>query len=159
MDSVGRGAAQIVWSATMPSNLLSFAKSGVIALAAVASLPVYAAPIGPTIIRATAEWNGGSRHWDGQNLNGRPVYVDDDEGDDEYNGDDDYDYRPRRHYRYYNDYYDNNEYNDNYYEPVYPRRYYHRAYRYRSDGGSSHTQWCYARYRSYRAWDDTYQPY
>jgi hypothetical protein len=26
-------------------------------------------------------------------------------------------------------------------------------------GGSSHTSWCYARYRSYRAWDNTYQPY
>ena len=28
---------------------------------------------------------------------------------------------------------------------------------YRSGGG--HTGWCYARYRSYRAWDNTYQPY
>lgn len=26
-------------------------------------------------------------------------------------------------------------------------------------GGSPHTRWCYARYRSYRAWDNTYQPY
>jgi hypothetical protein len=26
-------------------------------------------------------------------------------------------------------------------------------------GGSSHTRWCYARYRSYRAYDNTYQPY
>ncbi|MCA1403352.1 BA14K family protein [Ensifer sp. IC3342] len=26
-------------------------------------------------------------------------------------------------------------------------------------GGSAHTRWCYARYRSYRAWDNTYQPY
>jgi hypothetical protein len=23
----------------------------------------------------------------------------------------------------------------------------------------AHTRWCYERYRSYRAWDDTYQPY
>lgn len=26
-------------------------------------------------------------------------------------------------------------------------------------GGSSHEQWCYNRYRSYRAWDNTFQPY
>ncbi|KXF78926.1 hypothetical protein ATN84_03985 [Paramesorhizobium deserti] len=26
-------------------------------------------------------------------------------------------------------------------------------------GGSSHTQWCYNRYRSYRAYDNTFQPY
>lgn len=28
-----------------------------------------------------------------------------------------------------------------------------------SGGGSSHTQWCYNRYRSYRAYDNTFQPY
>jgi hypothetical protein len=26
-------------------------------------------------------------------------------------------------------------------------------------GGSAHTRWCYDRYRSYRAYDNTYQPY
>lgn len=26
-------------------------------------------------------------------------------------------------------------------------------------GGSSHVRWCYNRYRSYRAYDNTYQPY
>jgi hypothetical protein len=26
-------------------------------------------------------------------------------------------------------------------------------------GGSYHTRWCYSRYRSYRAYDNTYQPY
>lgn len=26
-------------------------------------------------------------------------------------------------------------------------------------GGSAHTEWCYNRYRSYRAWDNTFQPY
>lgn len=35
-------------------------------------------------------------------------------------------------------------------------RYDNRA---RVAGGSPHTRWCYARYRSYRAWDNTYQPY
>ncbi|MCZ4089862.1 BA14K family protein [Sinorhizobium psoraleae] len=29
----------------------------------------------------------------------------------------------------------------------------------RYSGGNAHTEWCYARYRSYRAWDNTYQPY
>jgi hypothetical protein len=33
----------------------------------------------------------------------------------------------------------------------YPRRYY--------GAGNGHEQWCYARYRSYRAWDNTFQPY
>ncbi|MCV3735467.1 BA14K family protein (plasmid) [Rhizobium sp. TRM96647] len=28
-----------------------------------------------------------------------------------------------------------------------------------SGGGSAHTQWCYNRYRSYRAYDNTFQPY
>ncbi len=28
-----------------------------------------------------------------------------------------------------------------------------------SGGGSAHTQWCYSRYRSYRAFDNTFQPY
>ncbi|MGI6853072.1 BA14K family protein [Mesorhizobium sp. 1B3] len=32
------------------------------------------------------------------------------------------------------------------------------TYRY-SDGGSAHERWCYNRYRSYRAWDNTFQPY
>lgn len=32
-----------------------------------------------------------------------------------------------------------------------PRRYYRM--------GNAHVRWCYARYRSYRAWDNTFQPY
>jgi BA14K-like protein len=47
---------------------------------------------------------------------------------------------------YYNGYYPG-YYNGGYY----PRRYY--------GSGSGHVQWCYSRYRSYRAWDNTYQPY
>lgn len=48
-----------------------------------------------------------------------------------------------------------------YYSPYYARPYYARptyvvpAYR----GGSAHVRWCYNRYRSYRASDNTYQPY
>ncbi|MGN7753908.1 BA14K family protein [Sinorhizobium sp. 22678] len=26
-------------------------------------------------------------------------------------------------------------------------------------GGNAHVEWCYSRYRSYRAWDNTFQPY
>ncbi|ARO30849.1 BA14K-like protein [Rhizobium sp. NXC14] len=38
--------------------------------------------------------------------------------------------------------------------------YYGRPYRaYAYGGGSSHVSWCYSRYRSYRAYDNTYQPY
>ncbi|PKA41708.1 BA14K family protein [Rhizobium sullae] len=27
------------------------------------------------------------------------------------------------------------------------------------NGGNAHTRWCYNQYRSYRAWDNTFQPY
>jgi signal peptidase I len=30
---------------------------------------------------------------------------------------------------------------------------------YRGTGGNAHVRWCYNRYRSYRAWDNTFQPY
>lgn len=45
-----------------------------------------------------------------------------------------------------------------YYAPRYyaPRYSYRRTYYY---GGNGHVRWCYARYRSYRAYDDTFQPY
>jgi hypothetical protein len=42
---------------------------------------------------------------------------------------------------------------NNYYEPA-PRRYY-RTQRV----SSAHVQWCYNRYRSYHAYDNTFQPY
>ena len=38
------------------------------------------------------------------------------------------------------------------------RRYYHRAPAYRGYG-AAHVRWCHNRYRSYRQWDNTYQPY
>ena len=44
--------------------------------------------------------------------------------------------------------------NYDYYDAPPPRRYY-RAGRL----SSAHVQWCYNRYRSYRAWDNTFQPY
>jgi hypothetical protein len=47
-----------------------------------------------------------------------------------------------------------------YYRP-YPsyRTYYRPRNYYRVGGGDSHISWCYSRYRSYRAWDNTFQPY
>lgn len=39
------------------------------------------------------------------------------------------------------------------YRYVEPRRHYRRG------GSSAHVRWCYDRYRSYRAWDNTFQPY
>lgn len=39
------------------------------------------------------------------------------------------------------------------YRYVQPRRYYRQRL------GSAHVAWCYDRWRSYRAWDNTYQPY
>lgn len=41
-------------------------------------------------------------------------------------------------------------YDDYYYRP--------RPRIYRAPRASGHVQWCYARYRSYRAWDNTFQP-
>jgi hypothetical protein len=48
-------------------------------------------------------------------------------------------------------------YVDPYYDPYYvaPRR----VYRPRVRGARAHVDWCYSRYRSYRASDNTFQPY
>jgi len=48
-------------------------------------------------------------------------------------------------------------YRDYYRGPVY-RDYYDRP-AYRAPVASSHVRWCHSRYRSYRAWDNTWQPY
>ncbi len=50
-------------------------------------------------------------------------------------------------------------YGPRYYEPGYyePRYYQRRVYR--APRGSAHVRWCQNRYRSYRAWDNTFQPY
>lgn len=46
-----------------------------------------------------------------------------------------------------------------YYVPRYYERRVVPAPAYRYDNPSAHVRWCYNRYRSYRAWDNTYQPY
>jgi hypothetical protein len=174
----------------MFSHLSSLARSGVIALTALSSVPASAAPLGPIVTPAVADstanriilaqgegrdrsnpayqfWRRGGRNWDGDGRRWR-------RGD--WNGDGRRwrrgDWDGRRHYRgyrrgwygggwggwgpgialgfgiplgygLYNNYYD---------EPIYRPRY--RAY-----GGGTHVEWCYNRYRSYRAWDNTFQPY
>lgn len=49
---------------------------------------------------------------------------------------------------------------DNYYDPYYGDPYYYHPRRiYRTERlSSAHVRWCYHRYRSYRAWDNTFQP-
>lgn len=67
------------------------------------------------------------------------------------------DWRYRRHYR---PYVRRPVYSGFYFGlgvPAY--RYYAPPRRYYRSGGSAHVAWCYDRYRSYRAWDNTYQPY
>ena len=39
-----------------------------------------------------------------------------------------------------------------------PRKRYYRTHRVRRIG-NAHVSWCYNRYRSYRSWDNTFQPY
>ena len=115
-------------------------------------------------------YGGRGRNFDGR---GRDYYR-----GRHYGGGDNYYVRDRRHWRrHYRDnyyrprsgvffglglgsgYYDpyDSYYGDPYYsEPIYrPRVIQRRAYR----AGSAHVQWCYNRYRSYRAWDNTFQPY
>ncbi|ASY63530.1 immunoreactive 14 kDa protein BA14k [Sinorhizobium sojae CCBAU 05684] len=68
-------------------------------------------------------------------------------------------YRPRyRAQRYYApSYYAPSYYAPRYYAPrYYAPRYYRQTY---YSGGNAHVRWCFARYRSYRAYDNTFQPY
>lgn len=62
-------------------------------------------------------------------------------------------YAPYPTYRYYRSYPSYRSYYPSYRTYDRPRSYY------RVGGGDSHVRWCYARYRSYRAWDNTFQPY
>ncbi|KAF5884300.1 MULTISPECIES: BA14K family protein [Rhizobium] len=55
-------------------------------------------------------------------------------------------------------YYGSTIYRPRYYAPYRPR-YYAPRYRQVYNGGNGHVSWCYSRYRSYRAYDNTFQPY
>ncbi|ESY76006.1 BA14K family protein [Mesorhizobium sp. M1050] len=113
----------------------------------------------------------GRRHWNRDNWD-RGNWNGWNRGN--WNGGDDWRWRHGRHHyrggRYYDDgaaailglglglglgsMYNNYNYYDRYYVRPAPRHYY-RAGRL----SSAHVQWCYNRYRSYRAYDNTFQPY
>ncbi len=110
-----------------------------------------------TIWRRQGNWNrGGNRNWNGNsNWNGNRHWR----GNRYWNG--------NRYWRGGGGYYGGYGsgiylgfgglglgYSEPYY---YAPRYYapRRAYR----AGNAHVEWCYARYRSYRAYDNTFQPY
>jgi hypothetical protein len=92
------------------------------------------------------QWNNDNRNWrrDSWRSRDNPRWRDDS-------------WRDRRHYRGGSGFYFGlgvvPSYNY-YVAPRYvaPRRSYRAA-------SSAHVRWCYDRYRSYRAWDNTYQPY
>ena len=178
----------------MFSHLSSLARSGVIALTALASLSPAAsgAPLGPVIDPAVADnrpnrpilvWQGegrdhgpgygriwpryGGRHWGG-GWNGRHAF----DGGWRRGG---Y-WRHGGHWRRGGGdwggwgtgfalglglgvplgYYGGGYYGGGYYDAPYRPRYYRpRVYR---SAASAHVQWCYSRYRSYRAWDNSWQP-
>ena len=73
--------------------------------------------------------------------------------------------RDRRYDRRYERRYDR-RHNRRYHRRIYPRLFLppvYPNYRYveprRYSHSSRHVRWCYNRYRSYRAWDNTFQPY
>ncbi|WP_425350242.1 BA14K family protein [Phyllobacterium phragmitis] len=75
-------------------------------------------------------------------------------------------FKHRRHWRHHNRRWDRHHgwrHHRRHYRPRYgwgvrPHYRGHRP-RYRRPAGSAHVRWCYNRYRSYRAYDNSYQPY
>ncbi|MBO6716765.1 MAG: BA14K family protein [Rhizobiaceae bacterium] len=75
-------------------------------------------------------------------------------------------HRWRRHYRHHRRHHDRGGGiyfdfgNGSFSLTVPPRRYDNRRYySYPRSSASAHVRWCYARYKSYRHWDNTFQPY
>lgn len=118
--------------------------------------------------RGNRQWRGGDRHWRGDRgwREGRREWRRDRgwrEGRRDWRRDR-WDRRWNRR-NYYRDRYSSGiylgfgapYYGGGYYDPGYyapPRRYYRAPV-----AGNAHVRWCYNRYRSYRAWDNTFQPY
>jgi hypothetical protein len=110
--------------------------------------------------RGDREWRDDRRHWRGERRHWR--------GDREWRRDRYWrrharrDWDDRWRYRRYRDRYDSGIYLSlgvpiyGGYDPYYvaPRRVYRAPV-----AGNGHVRWCYSRYRSYRAWDNTFQPY
>ncbi|MCV3208948.1 BA14K family protein [Mesorhizobium sp. YC-39] len=177
-----------LFSSTVKSGLLALGLiSGITAPSSAGpimqpDLSIPASTAAPTIMPVRDGWAGGNNprfnEWQWRRNDGRRFSRSGnwDRGDwnrrnwhrRHWNGGDDW--RWRHHRRYYRGgYYDDGAgaailglglglglgsmYNNyNYYDAPAPRRYY-RA------GSSAHVRWCYNRYRSYRAWDNTFQPY
>jgi hypothetical protein len=179
-------------------QLSSLARAGVIALAALGSLPAEGAPLGPVGQPVVADSpvklipvaqgegrdcgpgyacnprnppvrngpDGDDGDWNNGDERRHDAVQDDDDDDNGWNDDNgrNDDRRWRRHRRHHsgNDFEFGlgigvapDEYDDGYYdEPIYRPRY-KPVYR---GGGSAHVEWCYDRYRSYRAWDNSWQP-
>ena len=170
----------------MINPLSTFARAGVVSLALLTSITgsVSALPIGPSAPQApiaVSESDAGAqvqlasdrRHWrrhgGGRNWNGNRHWR----GNRNWHGN--RNWNGNRYWRGRGGYYGNygNYYGGNYGSGIYlgfglpayqyAEPYYYaprylaprRAYR----AGTSHVEWCYARYRSYRDWDNTFQPY
>ncbi|MEP9388613.1 BA14K family protein [Mesorhizobium sp. KR9-304] len=139
----------------MKTRFFSYVRNGMLALGVAAglSVPAAAAPLsGPSrtaIAPAAAEADTMQIHY--RRYNRRYDCY-------RFGGCGYYGRRNDWRYRYYRPY---RHYNPGIYlglgVPIY--RYYAQPRRYYRDGGSAHVRWCYDRYRSYRAWDNTYQPY
>ncbi|MEJ6784416.1 BA14K family protein [Aminobacter sp. Piv2-1] len=149
----------------MTYGLSTFARGGLVALGIVAGIPLSAsaAPVALAQMPVPAATQPAYdivpiNHRDGDYRRWRHFRR--------YDNDDRWRYRRnyRRHsgvgiflnfgipaYRYYDPYYD-----PGYYRPRYvaPRPLYRMG-----PLSSAHVRWCYNRYRSYRAWDNTFQPY
>ncbi|MCF6112759.1 BA14K family protein [Mesorhizobium muleiense] len=141
-------------------------------------LPMPANAVAPEIVPVRESWAGGNdrrSEWRWRNRHGAREWRGGNDrrwrGRDEawrWRDHDDRRWRHRRHHRrHFNDsaiyfglglglpaynYYSG----PSYYEP----RYYPPRRQYRTERlSSAHVRWCYDRYRSYRAWDNTFQPY
>jgi hypothetical protein len=169
----------------MNSLFSSTIKSGLIALGIVSGItaPSAAGPIlqpdlsipastaAPTVTPVRDGWAGGNDDWRWRRHDWRRNWNRGNWNRGNWNGGGD-DWRWRQGRRHYHGGYDdgaaavlglglglglgsmyNNYNNYDYYAPP-PRRYY-RAGRL----SNAHVRWCYNRYRSYRAWDNTFQPY
>ncbi|QND63967.1 BA14K family protein [Mesorhizobium loti] len=173
-----------LFSSTVKSGLIALGiLSGVTAPSAAGpimqpNMSIPTSSVAPTITPVRDGWagDGPNRQFNGDNWrwrrhDGRRNWNRDNwNGGGNWNGGDDWRWRHgRRHGRHYDDgaaailglglglglgsMYNNN----NYYDGPPPRRYY-RTYR-TQRVSNAHVQWCYNRYRSYRAWDNTFQPY
>ncbi|MER8576132.1 BA14K family protein [Mesorhizobium sp. M1338] len=171
-----------LFSSTVKSGLIALGiVSGITAPSAAGpimqpTLSIPTSTAAPTVTPIRDEWAGGNDrqfygdNWRWRRHDGRRYWNHDNWRRGNWDGGNDWRWRHGRHHYRGGRYYDDGAaallglglglslgsmYNNyNYYDRPAPRRYY-RAGRL----SSAHVQWCYNRYRSYRAWDNTFQPY